>query len=111
MADKMKVHDSLAGLELDSKPEPYRLGTPGGPVTFPDPADMPFDEGEDFLNDLALSTSVSDVLERWLSEEDWGKLKAARPTLGQLKVLSSRLQAHYSYIFGGPGEDTASATS
>lgn len=110
MADKIQVHDSLAGLELEGKPEPYRLGVKGGYITFPDPADMDFETGEKFLQDLMNADSIESIFEPWLSESDWKKFRDSRPTLGQIKVLNGRLMEHYRYILGDQGEDSASAT-
>lgn len=105
-SDRIKVTRTLAQLDVSAAPEPYRLGLPGNKVvTFPDPGEMAWDEAEAFVTDMTSpTTSVTDVLRRWLSEDDFEALKESKMTLRQMIALTEDVVRHYGDIFGGPGE-------
>lgn len=111
MSDKPKIHASLASLEVEAAPEPFKFGLSGGKViTFPDPGDMDWLEAEAFMQDIAGQPN-SIVFEKWLSAEDFKKLKAEKLSLRQVTAISTAVGQHYQGIFGGPGEGDASTAS
>lgn len=111
-ADALKVHASLATLDVGEIPEPYRFGLPGSRVVeFPDPGQLDAFDAEEFLRELAgegATTTTKDVLEKWLSPEDFEALRSAGLTFRQLLALLAAVQRHYGDIFGSPGELSAS---
>ena len=84
MADKPKIHTTLAKLTEDTKgkPDTYKLGLSGGKVvTFPDPYDdMDSEASERLLNELNRRDRVNvwPSLKLWLSEDDVKKLQDER---------------------------------
>lgn len=109
--DHPKIHATLAGLDVDAKPEPFRFGLPGGKViTFPDPGEMEWTEAEDFMEQVQAGSNRA-MMQRWLSEDDYQKLLDARLTLRQMAALGKAVGKHYEDVFGGPGEDDASSPS
>lgn len=110
-SDKPTIHASLASLDVEAAPEPFRFGLSGGKtITFPDPGSFDWLEAEEFMQHVQNAPN-SEVLRRWLSEDDYAKLKAEKLTLRQINGITKAVGEHYRSIFGGPGEDTASTAS
>lgn len=111
MADKPTTHFSFAELDKIDKPAPFTYTTKASKrVTFPDVWDMEFEAAEAFLDDLNANTNNSAVLKKWLSEEDYAKLRDDRLSLRAVGVLVERVQAHYAGALGSSGEGAASAS-
>lgn len=111
MTDRPTIHDTLAGLDNEAHPEPYRLGLAGGKtITFPDPGDMEMEEFERFMADIEGKPN-SVIFKRWLSNDDYDKLKAEKLNIRQTVALAKKVTKHYEYIFGAQGEGVASTTS
>lgn len=108
MSDKPTIHASLSSLDLEDAPEPFRFGLSGGKtVTFPDPGEMDWLEAEDFMADVQ-GQSNSKVFQRWLSAEDFKKIKAEKLTLRQAAAIARQVGEHYRGIFGDSGEGAGS---
>lgn len=117
MTDTPKIHDTLDSLDSEAGAEPYVFGIKNKRITFPDPGLMGFQEAEDFLREMSdPSKSITDTLERWLSEQDAKTLVAAKLNFYQMLSLLQKAQEHYEKIFGEapsgeqPGESGASRT-
>lgn len=106
-SDKIKINDSLSSLEISASAEPYRFGLPGSKViTFPDPGEMPWDQAEEFLAGLsAPDAKISEIMEKWLSDEDYQTLKDAKLSLRQMIALAQKVTKHYEAVLGAPGEE------
>lgn len=103
--DSVKVNDSLASLEVEAALEPYRFALSGNKIIeFPDPTAMAWDAAENFLSSLE-TASASEVLEKWLSEEDFATLKAEKLNLRHMNALMGKVTAYYSGAFGSQGNE------
>jgi len=106
MPDKITVNGSLSSLDTEGTPAaPYRFALNDNKIiTFPNPLDLPFEEAEDLIQTVTdPATSITAAFEKWLSEEDYAKLRAARLSLRQIAALSKKVADHYSEIFGDAG--------
>lgn len=108
-ADKPKIHATLADLETEGKPEAFVFATKAGKrVTFPDPFEMGWEEGEEFLEDLQ-KRSAKLTLSKWLSEKDYELLRAEGLSVRKLGILLEMVLSHYQGAVGDSGEGDASA--
>ena len=105
MTDRINVNASLRDLEIEAKSEPFKFALSRNKIiTFPNPQDMAWDQAEEFMSTISGdNTSISTVFERWLSEDDYQKLKDENLTLGQVTKLIQLVTNHYQAIFGTPG--------
>lgn len=105
------VTATLADLDSGEVVEPYVLGTPDGPVTFPDPSQWGIDDAEEFLLEFATPQSrPSQILAKWLTPADYTRLRKQDLSLRQLGTLLQQVNAHYGGVLGSPGESGASGT-
>lgn len=112
MSDAPKIHSTMSDLDAAAQAGPYRHGLPGGKrITFPDPGEMDWMEAEAFLGDLEGSTSNREMLEKWLSKEDFKKLADSKINLYQLNALAQLVSKHYQAILGGQGNGIGSTES
>lgn len=104
--DTRKINVSLASLENETTySEPFVVGISGGKtITFPAPDQMEWDEAERFMQSLE-GQSPSQILESWLSEEDFAAFKAEKISLRTLNALLEQVTIHYSDIFGTAPKD------
>lgn len=108
VADKPKVHATLADLETEGRPEAFVFATKAGKrVTFPDPFEMDWEEGEKFLEDLQKRSAVA-TLTAWLSEKDYATLRTEKLSVRKLGILLEMVLHHYQGVVGDSGEDSAS---
>lgn len=111
MSDNPLESSTLARLGQTEKAEPYvytcRNGK--GKVTFPDPGEMDWIEAEEFMRVFAEEPD-SVALREWLSEADYKKILGEKWTLNEKLLVLKDAMAHYSEIFGTPGEGPASAS-
>lgn len=109
MADSNKPDLVLSQLEVEEV-GPYVVALSGSKrVTFPDPGAMNAFEADEFANDLMRAQNADTVFSRWLSEEDFKKLKDEKGfTLYKMRKLMEHLNNHYKAAFGDPGEGNAS---
>ena len=109
MSDTPTIHAVLSQIETAASPEPFTLAlSDNRRIAFPDPGDMRWEEAEQLLVDLSTPGRGRMVFRRWLSEADYDALMSEAITLKQMTALMDKLQAHYSAIFGQPGESPAS---
>jgi len=98
------------GDEINPDPAMYPLKS-GKLVVFPDVFDLPIEEAEHFLDQLAIAESngkITPVLKKWLSEEDYKALLEEYPTIRKLRPVFNGVMNYYYSIWGNPGEEDAS---
>jgi hypothetical protein len=98
-------------LDIEESPDPFVFQLPRTRkrITFPPPGDLDAFTAEEFLFDLQNPQLTSrEALSKWLSEDDFTRLLAEKPSLNLLIGLIGKVQEHYQAIFGGPGESDAS---
>jgi hypothetical protein len=101
----VKVSVSLSSLESEAEyGEAFTVALSNNKViSFPNPGEMPFDEAEEFMQGAEGGQRSTDVLKRWLSEEDYALLMAEKPSLLVMMALMDKVSSHYEAIFGsGP---------
>lgn len=115
MADKPKIHTTLAKLNEDTKapPEPFKVGlSDSSVITFPDMygGDQDAEWTERVLHEINRRDRVAawPVLNAWLSKEDAEKLKGEKLNFQQLTKLIAAASAHYDNHYGSLGEGTGS---
>ncbi|MFF5793678.1 hypothetical protein ACFY5D_16655 [Paeniglutamicibacter sp. NPDC012692] len=98
----LKVNANLSALDVESDVQPYRMALSKNKIiTFPNPADMPWDEAEEFMAQITSpDVSISDVFKGWLSEEDYQKLIDEKLTMAQVTKLAQNVSAHFESVFG-----------
>lgn len=79
-------------------------------VTFPDLAEMDWEQGEKFMQDLVESPE-SVWLKKWLPAEDFNRFKAEKLKMKELVPIIRQVSDHYGKLFGTPGEGEASRSS
>lgn len=111
--DKPAVNASLSSLEVEESRAPYRFALKGNKViSFPDPMEMDFLEAEALVHSLSNpETSLTEALERWLTEEDFTKLKDAGLNMRQIGALMQAVGDYYRDVFGDLGNSEGSANS
>ncbi len=101
----LKVNASLSALDVESNVEAYRFAlSKNRVITFPNPADMAWDEAENFMAQISNpDVLISDVFKGWLSEADYQKLLDEKLKLAQVTKLAQLVAKHYDEVFGtGP---------
>lgn len=108
--DKPTINDTIAALEAEAvRPGPYVLGSGEGRITFPDPGEMDWKEGEEWVYDLGVKRD-SELFAKWLDADNYAKLEESGLTMAGKVVLTKKLQQHYGAIFGTPGEGLTSGS-
>lgn len=111
MTDKPRTHFSFSDLDKIDTPEPFVYTTKASKrVTFPDLLNLEFEEAEKFQEELQAAGGNAGALRKWLSEEDYERLRADRLSLRQVNNLVQKVSAHYEGAIGTQGEETASAS-
>ena len=113
MSDKITPTLTLAALnKLDGAAEatPFTFGLGDKIVTFPDPLGLSPDEGEALLVDLSGGKRATEIISKWLSEED-AEIVLKRLTLRQMVLLIKAASEHYEASLGDAGEGRASTTA
>lgn len=109
-SDSPTLNDTLASLEAEAiRPGPYVIGTAEGRISFPDPGEMDWEKGEEWILDLGVKKD-SDLFKKWLTADDFAKLQRSGLTLSGKVVLVNRLQKHYGPVFGAVGEGQPSGS-
>lgn len=109
--DKPHVNLTYATLDAEESPEPFVYVTKANHrITFPDLFEMEAEEGEKFLADVETKRD-NEVLQKWLSEEDYEALRQDKLTLRSRMRLLEMVLNYYQSSLGTPGEDEASASS
>jgi hypothetical protein len=110
MADKPNVNLSIAALEAEiGIVEPYVIAMHDSKrVTFPDVGAMPAEEAEDFLDDIEDAGRNSEVLEKWLSAEDYETFREAKLSLRTQTHVLRKVGAYYESTLGDKGKGRAS---
>lgn len=108
-SDNPLENATLAKLATAENGEPYVYVTRTGKdrVTFPDLAEMTWDEGERFMADM-LELRESQWIKKWLSVDDWKTFQAEDLKMKELVPLVRDIVVHYQNVFGSPGEDETS---
>lgn len=102
---------TFAALDREEKPKPFvYMSKANHRVVFPDIFDMEAGEGQAFLVDVETRPD-NEILEKWLTREDYSELKKDRLTLRQRMRLMETIMSYYQASLGGPGEEQASANS
>ena len=112
MTDKITPTLTLAALnKLDGAAEatPFTFGLADKIVTFPDPLGLSPAEGEALLVDLSGGKRATEIISKWLSEED-AAIVLKHLTLRQMVLLRRAASEHYEASLGGLGEGRASTT-
>ena len=110
MADKITPTLTLAALNnLDGAAEvtPFTFGINNRVVTFPDPLGL---SPEDLLQDLSGGKRATEVISKWLSEDD-AAFVTKHLTLRQMLLLMRKASEHYEASLGSLGEGRASTTA
>ncbi len=95
---------TLSTLSTPDQPKPYVYVTKRGEkVEFPNPGLMELEEAEEFLSSLS-TESDSSVIRKWVSEENYDKIRADKMNLLQKNALFADIFKHYKDIFGTRGE-------
>ena len=113
MADKITPTLTLTALnDLDGAAEvtPFTFGIKNRVVTFPDPLGLSPEAGEDLLQDLSGGKRATEVINKWLSEED-AAIVTKHLTLRQMLLLLRQASRHYEASLGSLGEGRASTTA
>ena len=113
MADKITPTLTLAALNnLDgaAAATPFTFGLNNHVVTFPDPLGLSPEAGEDLLQDLSGGKRATEVISKWLSEED-AAFVTKHLTLRQMLLLLRQASTHYEASLGSLGEGRASTTA
>ena len=113
MTDKITPTLTLAALnKLDGAAEatPFKFGLADKIVTFPDPLGLSPAEGEALLVDLSGGTRATEIISKWLNEED-AAIVLKRLTLRQMVLLLRAASEHYEASLGSMGEGRASTTA
>ena len=113
MADKITPTLTLAALnDLDgaAAATPFTFGLSNRVVTFPDPLGMSPEAGEDLLLDLGGGKRATEVINKWLSEED-AAFVTKHLSLRQMLLLLRQASNHYEASLGSLGEGRASTTA
>jgi hypothetical protein len=76
-------------------------------VAFPDLDELGWEDGEAFLADVA-EQRESVWLPKWLSAEDFARIRAEKWSFSELASVVRDLLEHYGKVAGTPGEDDAS---
>lgn len=111
--DKITPTLTLAALNtLDGAAEvtPFTFGINNHIVTFPDPLGLSPEAGEALLLDLGGGKRATEVINKWLSEED-AALVTKHLTLRQMLLLLRKASEHYEASLGSLGEGRASTTA
>lgn len=108
--DSPTVHASAAKLDQQGTPEAFVYMTKAGHrITWPDPLDMDFEDAEEFLDDLNGKRN-SEVLPKWIGDDDYAALKADHLSLKKLRALLDMVVSHYQGVLGDEGEGDASGS-
>ena len=110
MADKITPTLTLAALNnLDgaAAATPFTFGLNNHVVTFPDPLGMSPESGEDLLLDLGGGKRATEVINKWLSEED-AAFVTKHLTLRQMLLLLRQASTPSEAARGSVGEGRAS---
>ena len=113
MADKITPTLTLAALKnLDGAAEvtPFTFGINNRVVTFPDPLGLSPEAGEDHLQDLSGGKRATEVINKWLSEED-AAFVTKHLSLREMLLLMRKASEHYEASLGSLGEGRASTTA
>lgn len=113
MTDKITPTLTLAALnKLDGAAEatPFTFGLADKIVTFPDPLGLSPAEGEALLVDLSGGKRATEIISKWLSEEDTA-IVLKHLTLRQMVLLLRAASEHYEASLGSLGEGHASTTA
>ena len=113
MADKITPTLTLTALnDLDGAAEvtTFTFGIKSRVVTFPDPLGLSPGAGEDLLQDLSGGKRATEVISKWLSEED-AAFVTKHLTLRQMLLLMRKASEHYEASLGSLGEGRASTTA
>ena len=113
MADKITPTLTLTALnDLDgaAAATPFTFGLSNRVVTFPDPLGLSPEAGEDLLLDLGGGKRATEVINKWLSEED-AAFVTKHLTLRQMLLLLRQASTHYEASLGSLGEGRASTTA
>lgn len=97
---------TLARLEKAETAGPYVYTCRNGKdtVTFPDLAEMDWDEGEEFMKAL-LEDRESVWMRKYLSPAEYDLFRAEKLKMKELVPVIRDISRHYSQIFGTPGEE------
>lgn len=110
-ADTLTPTLTLAALnKLDgaADPTPFTFGIDSRVITFPDPMAMSVQDTEEFMADIEGATALSEVLHRWVSDDDY-QLITSSMTTRQVSVLVRQVSEHYQQFLGARGEGTSSS--
>lgn len=102
---------ALTELDGAAASSPFTFGINNHVVTFPDPLDLDAVETERFMRDVEGLEYPMEILKRWLSDEDYAVIVAARLTGRQAVVLMREAQKHYKAFLGGAGEGAPSSAA
>lgn len=110
--DSPKVHASLTKLRKESPAaaEDFCIALEGNKIiTFPDPFAQDAEAAEEIFGGLDSGRlRPTQVLKRWLSEEDAATLFEQHPSLRDLTLIVQAAQAHFEATYGPKGEGLAS---
>lgn len=108
-SDNPLQNATLAKLAKIEAGEPYVYTCRDGKhtVTFPDLADMGWEEGEEFMADM-LKEPESVWIPRYVSDADWKRFQAEKLKMRELVPVIRDVLDHYQGIFGDEGEGKAS---
>ena len=101
---------ALRKLDAAANPQPYYFAIASRAILFPDLQALPVEVAEEYLSDLEGARRPSEIIDRWLSEEDAAVVKREL-TLRELKVLLRDVQEYYQGLAGSPGEEYDSRTA
>lgn len=114
MSDLVKSDNPLENATLsklskieEEGPYVYTCRNGKDTVTFPDLAEMAWEDGESFMEEV-MSEKESVWLKKWLEPAEYEKFANEHLKMKELVPVIRDVINHYSKMFGTPGEEQAS---